>query len=117
MPELPSAEERLIKRVIARLRCSHCHRQHSADRVNIMGTYDEVWIVGVECEGCSQAGMFVVSMRRDSSYEQVTDLAEHEEARFLAASSISGGDVDQIRSFLRDFKGDFSSLFDGPKDA
>ena len=106
------AEERLVKRVIARLRCAHCHRQHSPDNVNIMGTYDDrVCVIGVDCDGCQRPGMFIVSMRKDSSFEQVTDLTEEEQDRFLSAQMVDSEDVEGIRSFLKDFKGDFSGIF------
>jgi len=107
----PTAEERLVRRVIARFRCAYCHRQHSTENVSVMGRYDSVWIVGVDCDGCRHAGMFVVSMRRDSFYERITDLTEEEQDRFLMAKSIEPGDVDSIRHFLEDFKGDFSAIF------
>ncbi|MBV9120556.1 MAG: hypothetical protein JOZ39_07590 [Chloroflexi bacterium] len=104
-------EERLVKRVIARFRCSHCNRQHLAQNVNVMGKYDAVWIVGVDCDQCHRAGMFVVSLRKDSSFERVTDLTDEEQERFLARASVDAGDVEGIRAFLQDFKGDFSQLF------
>lgn len=111
MPDSPGAEERLVKRVIARFRCSHCNRQHAAENVNVMGKYDDVWIIGVDCDECRRPGMFVVSLRKDSSLEGVTDLTDEEQERFLAATSVESSDVEGIRSFLADFRGDFSRLF------
>ena len=111
MADSSAAEERLLRRVIARFRCEHCHRQHAVENVNVMGKYDEVWIVGVDCDGCQRPGMFVVSMRKDSSFEQVSDLTEEEQERFLAARSVDSEDVDAIRDFLKDFKGDFDAMF------
>jgi hypothetical protein len=113
MADSTAPEEHLLKRVIARFRCSRCHRQHAAENVSVMGKYDAVWIVGVNCDGCEQAGMFVVSIRRDSSYERVTDLTEEEQDRFLEARSVDTSDVHSIRDFLRDFRGKFSDIF-GP---
>jgi hypothetical protein len=114
---VPAAEERLIRRVIARFRCAQCHRQHSATDVAVMGRYEAVWIVGVDCDGCRQPDMFVVSMRRDSSYERITDLTEEEQDKFLAARSVDAKDVDHIRDFLQDFKGDFGRIFGAPPDS
>jgi hypothetical protein len=111
-----AAEERLVKRVIARFRCEHCNRQHVLENVSVMGKYDAVWVVGVACDGCQQPGMFVVSMRRDSTYEQVSDLTEEEQDRFVVADSVGADDVEGIKSFLRDFKGNFSAIF-GSRDA
>jgi hypothetical protein len=105
-------EERLVKRVIARFRCAYCHRQHSPDNVSVMGTYDDhVWVIGVDCDGCQRPGMFIVTVRKDSSLEQVTDLTEDEQDRFLTAQLVDTDDVEGIRSFLKDFKGDFSGIF------
>src|SRR5581483_4495859 len=98
-----AAEERLLRRVIARFRCEHCHRQHAVDNVNVMGKYDAVWIVAVECDGCHQPGMFVVSMRKDSSFERVSDLTDEEQERFLRAKSVDAQDVEAIRDFLDGF--------------
>ena len=109
------AEERLVKRVISRFRCSHCNRQHSAGNVSVMGKYDEVWIIGVSCDGCKRPGMFVVSLRKDSSVDAVSDLTDQERDRFLAASKVGADDVDGIRAFLHDFKGDFTTIF-GPSE-
>lgn len=111
MANSPTAEERLLKRVIARFRCEHCHRQHAADNVSIMGKYDAVWIVGVDCDGCGRAGMFVVSMRKDSSYERVTDLTEDEQERFIHALPVDVTEVEEMRRFLAGFKGNFDELF------
>ena len=116
MPDSSTAEERLIRRVIARFRCEHCNRQHALDNVTVMGKYDAVWVVGVSCDGCDQPGMFVVSMRGDSSLDRVTDLTDEEEERFLVARSVDADDVEGIKSFLRDFKGNFSAIF-GRKEA
>lgn len=111
MADSSTAEERLVKRVIARFRCEHCNRQHAPDNVSVMGKYDAVWVVGVSCDGCQQPGMFVVSMRKDSSFERVTDLTEDEQERFLAARSVDADDVEGIKAFLNGFKGDFSAIF------
>lgn len=111
MADKSTAEERLLRRVIARFRCEHCHRQHAMANVSVMGKYDSVWIVGVDCDGCQRPGMFVVSIRKDSSLDVVTDLTDDEQERFLAARSVDVKDVDAIREFLRDFKGDFGSIF------
>ena len=111
MSDISTAEERLVKRVIARFRCEHCNRQHSIDNVSVMGKYDAVWVVGVACDGCQRPGMFVVSMHKDSSFERVTDLTEDEQERFLVAHSVDAEDVDGIRAFLKDFKGNFSAIF------
>jgi hypothetical protein len=108
---LTAAEERLLKRVIARFRCEHCHRQHVIDNVSVMGKYDAVWIVGVDCDGCQRPGMFVVSMRKDSSLDRITDLTDEEEERFLLAKSVDAHDVESIRDFLDGFKGNVEDLF------
>ncbi len=113
MPEQPSstAEERLVKRVIARFRCEHCNRQHTLENVNVMGKYEAVWVLGVACDGCQRPGMFVVSMRKDSFFERVTDLTEEEQERFVEAQSVDADDVEGIKAFLRDFRGNFSHIF------
>ena len=76
-----------------------------------MGKYDDVWVVGVACDGCQRPGMFVVSMRKDSVFERISDLTEDEHERFLAARSVDVEDVEGIKSFLNGFKGDFSAIF------
>ena len=118
MADVPSpdsfspAEERLVKRVIGRFRCAHCNRQHNPDNVAVMGTYEDgVWVIGVDCDGCRQPGMFIVSVRKDSSLEDVNELTEAEQERFLAARMVDTDDVDAVRSFLKDFKGNFSDIF------
>ena len=115
MPErrnVELAEERLVKRAIARFRCSRCHRQHALGNVSVMGRYDRVWIVGVDCDECHQPDLFVVSLRKDSSLDRITDLTEEEQERFLARASIDANDVQGIRAFLENFKGDFTQLFE-----
>ena len=109
-----AAEEQLIRRVVARFRCPQCNRQRSATNVSIMGKYEAVWIVGADCEGCRQPDMFIVSMRRDSWYEQVTDLTEDELEKFLAARRVESTDVDGMRDFLQGFRGNFDSIFAPP---
>ncbi|MDE3075622.1 MAG: hypothetical protein KGJ86_09340 [Chloroflexota bacterium] len=105
-----SAEERLIRRVIARFRCSHCRRPHALGKVGIMGKYEDIWIVGVDCE-CAVPDLYAVSMHRDSSMERPSDLTDQERERFEAAARVGEADVEDIRAFLRSFDGDFSRMF------
>ena len=105
------AEEALIKRIISRFRCSGCNRHHLPSRVDVMDTYDDVWIIGVNCDYCEQPGMYVVSLRKDSSLDQVTDLTDEEQERFLGGAMVEADDVESIRAFLAEFKGNFSGIF------
>ena len=104
-------EEALIRRIISRFRCEGCNRHHLPSRVGVMGSYDDVWVVGVDCDYCAQPGMYIVSLRKDSSLDIVTDLTEDEQERFLTTSTIKADDVESIRSFLAGFDGDFSGIF------
>ncbi len=101
----------MIKRVIARFRCSHCNRQHILENVDIMGKYEAVWVIGVACEGCEQPGMYIVSLRKDSSLDVVSDLTDEEMARFDVSIKVAAEDVSAMRSFLDEFDGDFSEMF------
>src|SRR5436190_22817217 len=105
------AEEALIKRIISRFRCSGCNRHHLPSQVGVMGSYDDVWVIGVDCDICEQPGMYIVCLNKDSSLDLVTDLTEREEARFLRSPTVKADDVDSIREFLASFDGDFSGIF------
>lgn len=121
------ANDGQIKRIVLRRmgRCRVCHREYADEDVRIVSRNPDMWMMVVECVDC-HAKNFVaavlnegdpaqaeLALRRMSSgaeieLEQIpTDAAEE----VVSGEPVTAADVADMHRFLREFDGDFRSLF------
>lgn len=120
-----NTRERHIQQLLltAVSRCSGCHGDYSLSDFAVIGHRDYIWMVTVICKACRRQG-FITAIVEDERLEQpgatplsapaISDLLP-EEAREAGAPSVSTHDVLDIHEFLRDFDGNFATLFRAPR--
>lgn len=117
--------EKQIKRIVLdRMeRCSVCHRGFVTDDVHVLSRKSDMWMLMVSCSEC-HARNFVAAVIGDGDAEEA-QLAlrrlgeEHIHARQVdeleagpePGEPVSVDDVLEMHAFLKDFDGDFASLF------
>lgn len=120
-----NARERHIQQLLltAVSRCSGCQRDYSLTDFAVIGHRDYIWMVTVICQGCRRQG-FITAIVEDEGLERpgATPLSAPtisdrlpDEAHQAGAPAVSNHDVLDLHEFLRDFDGDFASLFRKPQ--
>ncbi len=104
-------DERLIKRLIATIKCGTCGQNYREDHVDIVKHDDDVWFLNVFCPSCKVKSLVAAVIKREKDIEAVNDLTGAEITRFEHLDVVDGDDMLDMREFLKNFDGDFSTLF------
>lgn len=104
-------DERLIKRLIATIKCATCGQHYHEDQIEIVERNDDVWFLNVFCSCCQVKSMVAAVIKTEKEAGAVNDLTGAEVARFQRIDGVDGDDILDMRQFLKNFDGDFSSLF------
>lgn len=103
----------LVKHLVASIPCAVCQHYHEPDNVRIVEHHDEIWIMAVKCDHCGTQGLVFAMIQEGEKPEIVNELTSPEWARFREMPQIDADDLLDVHEFLRDFDGDFVSLFEG----
>ncbi len=79
--------------------------------IDILSHQEDMWVLRVLCSGCQSQSLVAAIVKEGKMSEVVTDLAEAELDKFRD-NMIEADDVLNMYSFLKDFDGDFSQLFE-----
>ena len=93
------------------IKCGVCGERYEATNINVLGYRDDVWFLNVACSACQSRALVAATIKEGKSSKDITDLTEPEATESAKASTISGDDLLDLHSFLRDFDGDFARLF------
>ena len=104
-------EESLIKKLVAAAKCSICGQSYKAGDIDILGHEDDLWILNVFCPVCDTQYLVAAVIREDKTPELITDLTELEIGKFMNIDRPMPDDMLDMHTFLKDFDGDFSQLF------
>ena len=106
-----SPEYHFIRQLIANTKCVVCSRKYSENDVFIIGRQDDVWMLMVSCPHCKTQGIILAMIKEDKQVKVITDLTPEELEEIENMPAIGVDDVLDVHRFLRDFDGDFRTLF------
>lgn len=114
--------ERIVRRLMAAIRCTVCGSHYESDRIKFLGCRDEIWFLTVTCSRCHTQGL-VAALLKDAEGSSVAltrisvpgravprEVVAEQEGDSLSGP-ITQEDVAGIRLFLQEFDGDFARLF------
>ena len=104
-------DERLIKRLIATIKCGTCGQNYREDQVEIVEHDHDVWFLNVFCSCCQVKSLVAAVIKREKETDAVNDLTGAEVARLQHINVVDSDDILDMREFLKSFNGDFSGLF------
>lgn len=104
-------KDSLIKRLIASIKCGSCGQHYEEDNIDIIEHSDDLWFLRVLCSSCHVKSLVAAIIREDEKVEVITDLTEAERAKFKDMDGVRADDMLDMHNYLRDFNGDFPSLF------
>jgi len=103
-------EERLIKRLMASMRCESCGQPYRAYNIDVIGHREGLWFLRVLCSACHTQCLVAAKVKESGMSEVSADLIEPELAE-SGGQVIEIDDVLDMHNFLKGFDGDFSRLF------
>ncbi|MFQ5996872.1 MAG: hypothetical protein ACE5KP_04530 [Dehalococcoidales bacterium] len=106
-------EERLIKKLMASMKCESCGQNYEVYNIDIIGHREDMWFLRVLCSVCHTQCLVAAVVKEGEKPGTVTDLTETE-LNESKDKLIEAEDVLVMHHFLKDFDGDFSRLF-GPE--
>ena len=104
-------EEALIKKLMSSLECGVCKQRYEGDSINVLGHHENLWLLSAFCLACHTRCLVVAVIKQDKESEATIDLTEVELDKFRNMGSVTADDLLDMHSFLKDFGGDFSWLF------
>ena len=102
-------DEKFIKQLLSKMKCGVCGRSCEPANISVLGHREDLWFLAVYCPSCSSRGFVSAVIKEGEIREAVTDLTEAEKNNF--STPVGSDDLIDTHTFLKDFKGDFSSLF------
>ncbi len=100
-----------LQKFFSVLKCGVCGKSYEADDVKIVGHEDDLWFISAHCNACHTQGLIIALVERGESEEARTDLMDGEQVRFVEKEAVCTDDVVDMHNFLKEFDGDFVSLF------
>lgn len=105
-------EQEILKRIVSSLRCEKCNGSFQPEEIVVLGRKDSLWYLAVNCSACSNQEVVAALVEEAGEPELISDLNESERKMFVAP--VGSDDVLDVHMFLKDFDGNFLTLF--PRD-
>jgi ferredoxin len=105
-----AVEERLIKKLMASMKCDSCGRHYESYNIDILGHREDMWFLRVLCSTCHTQCLVAAVVREEKVPAALNDLTAAE-INGHRREKIEIDDVLDMHNFLIDFNGDFSKLF------
>jgi len=104
-------EEKLIKRLMATMKCDSCGQHYEAYNIDVLGHREDLWFLSVSCLACQTQSLVAAVIKEGKAPKVTTDLTEAELDKFKEMDKLTADEVLDMHSFLKGFDGDFSRLF------
>ncbi len=103
-------EESTLRKLMGETACSGCGQLYTAENVDVLGKFEELWFMSVFCGECEAQYLVAAEVSGERGHEVVTDLSPEETGRLGARSCVDGDDVLDMRLFLGSFRGGIAEL-------
>jgi len=100
-----------IQYLVANIRCLICKEPYQTEDIRLIDQRGGFWIMTVRCRQCGTQGLVFAVMPEHAVPVLASELTEEEWSRLDQLPALSIDDVLDLHDFLRDFNGDFVSLF------
>jgi hypothetical protein len=105
-------EERIVKKLMTSVKCSNCGQNYQTCNVKILGNHQDLWFLQVSCSSCHSRYLITAVIDQERNHDIVSDLTDAEFSRFKSYHDLTADDVLDMHTFLNEFDGNFSGLFD-----
>lgn len=109
MPIYEKFVKESIRKTLSNMKCKSCGQQYESANVCFRGHREDCWFVSIYCPSCRVLIPGIVHVGMGDISEGVTHVSETESSE--VSTPIDSNDVADMHAFLKDFSGDFCSLF------
>jgi len=102
-------ESNIIKKFLSDIKCGSCGEHCDPADIGALGHEDDTWLFSVHCSSCDSRGLVSVGFKKCEERGEVVELTGSEQDEF--STPICPDDVLDTHVFLKEFDGDFASLF------
>ena len=103
-------KEKLVKRLIASIKCSSCGQNYGEGNIDVLGHSEDLWFLIALCPSCNSQSLVAAIIKEDSAPEIVTDLTRAELEKFVNMGVVGADDVLDMHNFLKDYDGELPRL-------
>ncbi len=100
-----------MKRLFSTIKCSTCGQKHKVGNIRIIDHQGGLWFLNAYCNSCGTKGLIVAVVEDGRATEVITDLTEADYNKFSYGEVVGMDDVLDMHNLLKEFDGDFVSLF------
>jgi hypothetical protein len=106
-----------LRTQLSTFNCSSCGRSYRPSQIRVLAQREELFFVRLSCRGCGTHSVAIVTIQVDDADAAHVDAGELEATiePVQREPAVSGDDILEMHEFLRDFDGDFMSLFGKPR--
>jgi hypothetical protein len=101
-------EAQIVKILASFLRCDQCKQSINAEDIGLVGQKENWWFFMVRCTGCGESRVVAALVQEEDDQRSE---APHESEALNSLVAVTSDEVLDTHVFLRDFDGDFKSLF------
>jgi len=112
----------IIKNIKTQIRCPHCDSNFMNEDIHVVNCSTDKCMMLIQCHDCRSSLMITASLRNKG----ITHHSKEDVSKFLNnnpkikekadnTEEVVVDDVLNIHEFLKDFSGDFSTIFDDSK--
>ena len=103
--------EAMLKRLFSKVTCGICGQRYDVSNIKVLDNEDGVWFLSLVCTSCGTRGLIAAVVGEGTAIDTASDLSEAEYERFADSELVGVDDVLDMHCFLKNFNGDFTSLF------
>ena len=101
--------QRLIKEIVASMKCAVCGSDYQAERVHVIAQQGDLLVARVTCPECSTQGLIFATMKAGEP-SSIGELDPEEWEAFGKMPKLTVDDVLDMHLLLRDYQGDMKEL-------
>ena len=108
-------EESIVKKLMTSVKCTGCGKKYEMRDVKILGNHCSLYFLQVTCSSCHSRFLITAVIDDSKNPDIISDLTDTESVKFEDSQVPGADDVLDMHSYLKEFHGDFYSLFGDKK--
>ena len=104
-------EERIVKKLMTSVKCNGCGQNYEMRDVKILGNHYSLYFLQATCSSCHSRYLITAVINDSKNPDIVSDLTDTESIKFKDSQVPSIDDILDMHFYLKEFHGDFCSLF------
>lgn len=104
----------IIKTLKQRIKCEKCNRKFTYREINILDIHETQITVSCDCHKCKNKTMLEIDLTPTKEFIEKAKASRKPQGIKMTAKQlrqITSDDILDVKNFLRDFTGDFKTLF------